>query len=355
MQLSQIFLVPAVIVAFGTAHAAKPSPSVHKVKKGETASKIARLHQMSLSQLAALNPKVNLAKLSLGMALKLTGSPRHTVEAVPEASEASAEEVKPTSLEARKENLAPVEALPIIPSSAPSTLIHLERVLPSHLQKSISTTVPETGAAALAAASPTATFSRFTPVILPSTGMEYESQIAANLGFEPADPAHLDLLWPVETRSVSSAWGPRIRTRTVRVVKSSLKKRIRVRYRGSHKGVDLTAPIGTDVYAAMDGRVVITGKHRQYGNYVVIDHGNGIQTLYAHHRINYASAGDIVRRGQKIAEVGRTGNATGPHLHFELRMQGQPQNPIPYLDDVEEIPAELVAFNNASAPPAHKR
>lgn len=158
-------------------------------------------------------------------------------------------------MEARKEPLAPVEALPSIPSNAPSTLIHLERVLPNSL-KFADPVLPGIGPA------PTSAVSQFRP-ILPSSGLEYESQIAASLGFEPADPARLDLLWPVQTRSVSSAWGPRIRTRTVRIVKASVKKRIRVRYRSSHKGLDLTGPVGTDVYAAMDGRVVLAGKHRR--------------------------------------------------------------------------------------------
>jgi murein DD-endopeptidase MepM/ murein hydrolase activator NlpD len=133
-----------------------------------------------------------------------------------------------------------------------------------------------------------------------------------------------------------------MRTRVVRV-KNQRKKR--VRYRGRHKGVDLTAPIGTSVYAAMDGEVLFAGKHKQYGNYVVVDHGNGVETLYAHHSLNLVHSGDIVRRGQKIAEVGRTGNATGPHLHFELKLDGIQRNPLPVLNDEEEIPAEVAAQN----------
>jgi murein DD-endopeptidase MepM/ murein hydrolase activator NlpD len=173
--------------------------------------------------------------------------------------------------------------------------------------------------------------------------------------FEAADLARLDLLWPVETRTISSAWGPRMRSRTVRVVKKNVKKRVRVRFQGTHKGVDLTAPAGTDVYAAMDGIVVTSSKHRQYGNYVVIDHGNGVTTLYAHHKRNFTREGDLVRRGQKIAEVGRSGNATGSHLHFELRLDGVHQNPLPYLNDSEEIPAELVAQNQAALPLTRRR
>jgi len=91
--------------------------------------------------------------------------------------------------------------------------------------------------------------------------------------------------------------------------------------------------------------VVCPAPHRQYGNNAPVDHGNGVITHYAHHRTNFVQFGDIVRRGQKIAEVGRTGNATGPHLHFELRLTGEHQNPLPFLNDVEEVPAELVARN----------
>ena len=76
-----------------------------------------------------------------------------------------------------------------------------------------------------------------------------------------------------------------------------------------------------------------------------MDHGNGVSTVYAHHKLNLVREGDIVRRGQKIAEVGRTGNSTGPHLHFELRIDGLQRNPLPLLNDVEEIPAETAAQN----------
>jgi murein DD-endopeptidase MepM/ murein hydrolase activator NlpD len=171
------------------------------------------------------------------------------------------------------------------------------------------------------------------------TDAEYKALLPV---FSPADPAHLDLLWPVETRTISSAWGPRMRTRVVRA-KNQRKKR--VRYRGRHKGVDLNAPKGTAVFAALDGEVIFSGRHKQYGNYVVLDHGNGVVTLYAHHQLNLVQIGDIVRRGQKIAEVGRTGNATGPHLHFELKIDGVQQNPLPVLNDEEEIPEEMASQN----------
>jgi len=152
----------------------------------------------------------------------------------------------------------------------------------------------------------------------------------------------VDLLWPVETRTISSAWGPRIRSATVKL-SNGLKKRIR--YQGSHQGVDLTAFSGTNVYAALDGTVERVGRDRKLGNFIVINHGNGFETIYGHHKRNLVQKGDEVVRGQKIAEVGRTGNATGPHLHFEFHADGVPQNPLPYLNDQEEIPSELQVRN----------
>lgn len=86
-----------------------------------------------------------------------------------------------------------------------------------------------------------------------------------------------------------------------------------------HSGLDLPASGGTPVYAAAAGTVIASGRAGAYGNRVVVDHGAGLQSLYAHHSRNLVAAGQRVRRGQVIALVGRTGNATGDHLHFELR------------------------------------
>lgn len=89
-----------------------------------------------------------------------------------------------------------------------------------------------------------------------------------------------------------------------------------------YNAVDLAAPAGTAIHAAADGTVlrsVFGGWHGGYGNYVIISHSNGTQTLYAHTLKNFVSVGDYVKQGQLIAKVGSTGKSTGPHVHFEIR------------------------------------
>lgn len=102
-------------------------------------------------------------------------------------------------------------------------------------------------------------------------------------------------------------------------------------YEKFHTGIDFGADYGTPIYAAQAGTVILAEWYGGYGNTIVIDHGNGITTLYAHAETLYAQPGDRVERGQLIAAVGSTGFSTGPHLHFELRAQGEPIDPAPYL------------------------
>ncbi len=98
-----------------------------------------------------------------------------------------------------------------------------------------------------------------------------------------------------------------------------------------HTGVDFAAPVGTPIFAAAGGVVVSAEMHPEFGNLVEVDHGNGLSTIYAHTSRMLVKVGDIARRGQKIAEVGTTGRSTGPHLHFEVHVNGVPQNPSKYL------------------------
>ena len=122
---------------------------------------------------------------------------------------------------------------------------------------------------------------------------------------------------PVQFGSLGSAFGWRIDPFTGR---SAL-----------HTGLDFQAEPGTAILAAAGGVVVTQEVHPAYGNMVEIDHGNDLITRYAHAARVFVKKGDLIRRGQKVAEVGTTGRSTGPHLHFEVLVQGVPQDPQRFL------------------------
>lgn len=98
-----------------------------------------------------------------------------------------------------------------------------------------------------------------------------------------------------------------------------------------HTGLDIAAPNGTAIRAAASGTVTYCGYHYSYGNLLIVTHGNGVQTYYAHCSRFYTSLGASVSQGQTIAAVGSTGNSTGNHLHLEVRLNGRAQNPQNYV------------------------
>ena len=101
--------------------------------------------------------------------------------------------------------------------------------------------------------------------------------------------------------------------------------------RAFHEGIDFMAEEGTPIQAAAAGVVVYSEFHPQYGNMIEIDHGNDLISRYAHASKRFVKIGDVVLRGSKIAEVGKTGRATGAHLHFEVRQRGVARNPAQFL------------------------
>jgi len=135
---------------------------------------------------------------------------------------------------------------------------------------------------------------------------------------EPAEPEEelpsvgmVDLMWPLRGRK-TSGFGPRGGRH--------------------HEGLDLAAPGGTPVLAAAEGKVAYSGNGmRGYGRVVVIKHSNDLSTVYAHNSKLLVRMGDSVGQGQTIARVGQTGRATGPHLHFEVRRRGVPEDPMSFL------------------------
>lgn len=110
-----------------------------------------------------------------------------------------------------------------------------------------------------------------------------------------------------------------------------------------HKGLDFQAEPGTPIHAAAGGVVVTQEVHPAYGNMIEVDHGKGLVTRYAHADKIAVKTGDLIKRGQKIATVGNTGRSTGAHLHFEVMVQGVPQDPQKFLTAGSKIPARQPA------------
>ncbi len=100
-----------------------------------------------------------------------------------------------------------------------------------------------------------------------------------------------------------------------------------------HTGLDMAVPVGTPVYAATSGKVVSVspGWSGGYGNLLKISHADGVETWYAHLSEFDVSPGDLVGPGAQVARSGNTGSSTGPHLHFEVRVNGTPRDPAPFL------------------------
>jgi len=135
--------------------------------------------------------------------------------------------------------------------------------------------------------------------------------------------------WPVRSGYITSGYGMRVHPT----------KRRRI----FHEGVDFAAPRGTPIVAVADGVVIFSGKRGGYGRTVDIRHVNGLVTRYAHNQSNLVQEGQRVRQGQKIATVGSSGTATGPHVHFEVLKNGQHQNPIRYAGNKPPRSAVMAA------------
>jgi lipoprotein NlpD len=137
-------------------------------------------------------------------------------------------------------------------------------------------------------------------------------------GGAQAEPSENAFLWPV-SGSLNSGFGPR--------------------GSGFHDGLDIAAPEGTPIRAVERGEVIYSDELRGYGNMVIVRHGGGIVSVYAHNQVNLVREGQQVARGEIIARVGSTGRVTGPHLHFEIRKNNLAQDPLLYLPQLCCVPA----------------
>ncbi len=108
--------------------------------------------------------------------------------------------------------------------------------------------------------------------------------------------------------------------------------------RRHHNGIDIAVAEGTPIKAVMSGKVIYSGYTKGYGNCVIVEHDDGIQTVYAHNSKNLVKVGDRVDANTVIALSGSTGRTTGPHLHFEVRKDGKPVNPLALLNNSEKSP-----------------
>ena len=135
------------------------------------------------------------------------------------------------------------------------------------------------------------------------------AQEAADSGFFTGPVSNVGLIWPLHG-PVTSEFGPR--------------------YGGFHPGIDIAAAYGTPIHAAKAGVVIFAGWYGGYGNFVIIDHGGGLATAYGHQSRIAVSQGQHVSQGDVVGFEGSTGYSTGPHLHFEVRINGNPQNPRGY-------------------------
>jgi murein DD-endopeptidase MepM/ murein hydrolase activator NlpD len=178
-------------------------------------------------------------------------------------------------------------------------------------------------------------------------GARVEDLMAAN------DLGHSDWIKPGQRLQISGTQVPRHRQATAQTrsgrpamadaraiqaagpflwpARGILTSRFGWRYRRHHDGIDIAAPRGTPIYAARDGVVTFSGWKGGYGRVVFLDHGAGVVTVYGHASTLAVREGERVKKGQLIAAVGCTGSCTGSHVHFEVRVDGAAQNPLPYL------------------------
>ena len=155
-------------------------------------------------------------------------------------------------------------------------------------------------------------------IVVPNATRELPVGVITPERARPDPPAPPELptgrapfVWPVAAGVLSSSFGPR--------------------GAGHHDGIDISAPEGSAVRAARGGRVLYSDRLRGYGNLIIVEHAEGYASVYAHNRENRAAAGAVVRQGEVIASVGRSGKTSGPNLHFEIRKDNVARNPIFYL------------------------
>lgn len=142
---------------------------------------------------------------------------------------------------------------------------------------------------------------------------------------------------PIEKMSLSSSYGMRVHPVTGKLAR--------------HQGIDIPAPRGTPIYATADGIVGRAQWLGGYGNYVEVEHGNAVQTRYGHMSSRAVEPGQQVKKGDILGYVGSTGRSTGNHLHYEVRIDGAPVNPMPFVQSDSMTVAAMTGKNLAMGGP----
>ena len=279
-----------------------PAAEIYYVKKGDNLYRIAKAHNMSLQELLDLNSYEDSSQAIFpGTAVRVRASAQPASETVqPHETEADTpvpDSDIPSLSAAPEPDSVLIEKVYVV--QAKDTLYKISRefgISVDELKRinSLGSNEIRVGQRLYLSGSP-----RPASETVPSRGITEEDLLMM-------DKIREDLIMPVEAK-ILSEYG--------------------LRNGRPHKGIDLGAKIGTPIYAVLDGTVVYSGVQGAYGNVVVIEHPDFVMTVYAHNEKNLVSVGDKVSKGQQIATLGNTGNATGPHLHFEYRIKGKAINP----------------------------
>ena len=276
---------PAEIVA--TVQAGKEAIKTHTVVKGESFWTVAKNHGVTVSELQKLNPDVNPDRLKIGQVLNLTWlEPLINVVVVKEVT--VEESIAYTTEYKETANLYRGETQVVKKGTNGKKMVTYE--------------VKETSGAVVEKTT-------LNEIVIsePVSAVVNKGTKAVALSSRSGDGI---LNWPMSGK-ITSPYGTR----------SS----------GFHSGIDIGGKIGRGVYSAAGGKVVLASWYYAYGNCILIDHGNGMKTRYAHLSAYKVKVGDTVERGQLIGLCGNTGRSTGPHLHFEVIVNGSTKNPINYL------------------------
>jgi lipoprotein NlpD len=315
--------------------ATHPEPEVmrgvHRVEKGETLFHIAKGYGLSAEELAAANGLEVTAALVVGAELLIPGA----VE--PAGGPAGQGEHSP--LEAPRPQVAKVWEAAVEPRAG--------QPLPPELLRAFDTSakapsdVPLPADLARAFDHPTAPVARPTPVPATAPATEKSTAVAASIGPGPSAEAPAPRTAPALGRSAVASRGS-VASAPAGVLQWPLRGVLYARFgkkgREPHDGIDLAAPAGTSVRTAGEGVVLFAGPQSGYGLIVVVGHEKGLVTVYAHSRDLRVRTGQNVRPGQVIATVGESGKTSGPHLHFEVRVEGEPVDPLRFLGPVPAPP-----------------